>query len=267
MSQHRLPLLSLPLVSLPLVSEPLVSVPSASQADASQLTRSELTTSELGVPHLSAPKVDAGRTDAGAGDAAATGTLPQLLQVGDLAKESGKTIRALHLYEELELLRPAARSKGGFRLYAQDALVRIRWISKLQDMGLSLGDIHLVVKGMETAETAPSAMNTLRQMYASKLEETRAQVAKLSALEGELKASLDYLAKCQDVCEPTRVVTDCGSCELHTESCQHAASESHGVPEASPSVAELPDLIRGIRTLPATKAGASNQRPSAKARA
>ena len=31
-----------------------------------------------------------------------------LLQVGDLARECGKTVRAIHLYEQLELLRPAA---------------------------------------------------------------------------------------------------------------------------------------------------------------
>ena len=36
-------------------------------------------------------------------------SVDSLMQVGDLARESGKSIRAIHLYEELELLRPAAR--------------------------------------------------------------------------------------------------------------------------------------------------------------
>src|SRR5215468_5853870 len=48
-----------------------------------------------------------------------------LMQVGDLAKEAGKTVRAIHLYEELNLLKPAARSKGRYRLYNRDALTRI----------------------------------------------------------------------------------------------------------------------------------------------
>src|SRR5690348_10503698 len=61
-----------------------------------------------------------------------------LMQIGDLARESGKTVRAIHLYEELNLLHPAARSKGRYRLYAPEALTRIRWIGKLQDMGFSL---------------------------------------------------------------------------------------------------------------------------------
>ena len=42
-----------------------------------------------------------------------------LLKVGELAKRTGKTVRAIHLYEELGLLAPAVRSKGGFRLYSR----------------------------------------------------------------------------------------------------------------------------------------------------
>src|SRR6202158_5186061 len=63
-----------------------------------------------------------------------------LMQIGDLARETGKTVRAIHLYEELGLLAPAGRSKGRFRLYNREALLRIRWIGKLQEMGFSLSD-------------------------------------------------------------------------------------------------------------------------------
>jgi DNA-binding transcriptional MerR regulator len=53
----------------------------------------------------------------------------------------GKTTRAIHLYEELGLLTPAVRSKGGFRLYSPRAVARLEWIQKLQDMGFSLTEI------------------------------------------------------------------------------------------------------------------------------
>src|SRR5271166_4886043 len=78
-----------------------------------------------------------------------------LMQIGDLARETGKTVRAIHLYEELGLLEPAARSKGRFRLYGDDALTRIRWIGKLQDMRFSLGDIQTIVSEWERAGSAP----------------------------------------------------------------------------------------------------------------
>src|SRR6187549_2381072 len=80
------------------------------------------------------------------------------MQVGDLARESGKTVRAIHLYEQLELLKPAARSKGRYRLYGPEALVRIRWIGKLQDLGFSLTDIKAIVRDVEQHGSASSAM-------------------------------------------------------------------------------------------------------------
>ncbi|MEA2698455.1 MAG: hypothetical protein QOI66_2726, partial [Myxococcales bacterium] len=86
-----------------------------------------------------------------------------LLKVGELAKKTGKTVRALHLYEELGLLTPAVRSKGGFRLYSGRATTRIEWIQKLQDMGFSLTEIKAFLRGWEECDTAPKAMDRVRE--------------------------------------------------------------------------------------------------------
>jgi MerR family copper efflux transcriptional regulator len=137
-----------------------------------------------------------------------------LMQVGDLARESGKTVRAIHLYEELGLLTPAARSKGRYRLYGSEALVRIRWIGKLQDMGFSLGDIQTIVLEWERLESAPGAMKRMREVYSRKLEETREQKRRLESLEHELVASMAYLDTC-DVCDPARLLSACQCCDLH----------------------------------------------------
>ena len=56
------------------------------------------------------------------------------MKIGELARKTGKTVRALHLYEEMGLLKPG-RSEGGFRLYGPDELARVYWIGKLQKMG------------------------------------------------------------------------------------------------------------------------------------
>ena len=137
-----------------------------------------------------------------------------MMQIGDLARDTGKTVRAIHLYEELGLLTPAARSKGRFRLYGREALVRIRWICKLQEMGFSLGDIQTIVREWERVEGAPGAMKQMRQVYARKLEETREQKRRLEALEHDLEASLRYLDTC-DVCDPQRLLSECDCCDLH----------------------------------------------------
>lgn len=136
------------------------------------------------------------------------------LQVGDLARETGKTVRAIHLYEELGLLKPIGRSKGGYRLYATSAPLRIRWIQKLQDMGFSLSDIQTVVRDWERSSSAPGAMTKMRAVYEKKLEETRAHLRRLEQLEHELERSLDYLETC-DVCEPDRLLSACQTCNHH----------------------------------------------------
>jgi MerR family transcriptional regulator, copper efflux regulator len=157
-----------------------------------------------------------------------------LMQVGDLARESGKTVRAIHLYEQLDLLRPAGRSKGRYRLYGPEALVRIRWIGKLQDLGFSLSDINTIVKDVESTGTsvngsASKAMERVRAVYEKKLEETRLQIDRLQKLEHEVRASLEYLDTCESACEADRLLGTCQSCDHH------------------PREQQVPDLVAGFR--------------------
>ena len=137
-----------------------------------------------------------------------------MLKVGELARRAGKTTRAIHLYEELGLLNPAVRSKGGFRLYPASAVERLEWIQKLQDMGFSLTEIKAFLRVWEDSETAPQAMATVREIFNDKLRETRATITRLSKLADELQESLTYLDSCRS-CEPVHTQPECGQCEMH----------------------------------------------------
>src|SRR4051812_15393557 len=97
-------------------------------------------------------------------------TLGKTLRVGELAKRTGKTVRALHLYEELGLLQPVHRSKGGFRLFAPSAIQRVEWIGKLQEAGFSLHDLQALLHGVsEQGNVASLAMERVRQVFAERL--------------------------------------------------------------------------------------------------
>jgi len=150
------------------------------------------------------------------------------LRVGDLAKRTGKTVRALHLYEEHGLLSPAQRSTGGYRLYNRESELRVRWIDKLQQMGFSLSDIKQIVAHVDAGKTAPDAMHRVREIFHEKLAETREQVRRLMALEAELTASVAYLETC-DACDTEELLSACTACARHN--CEHKA----------------PDLIAGFR--------------------
>jgi len=62
-------------------------------------------------------------------------------RVGELASQSGLTVRTLHHWEERGLLRPSERTGAGYRLYSADDVRRLYRIAALRDLGLSLSEI------------------------------------------------------------------------------------------------------------------------------
>lgn len=150
------------------------------------------------------------------------------MRVGELAKAVGKTVRAMHLYEELGLLRPVSRSAGGYRLYTEEAASRVKWITRMQELGFSLPEVQAFLKSWEASDNGPAGMYQVRAVFDTKLAETRAQITKLKDLERELHASLAYLELCGR-CEPIHKQDECGCCEQ---------------PGHDPKTA--PDLVKGL---------------------
>lgn len=134
-------------------------------------------------------------------------------RIGDLVRITGKTPRTLHFYEELGLLRPIARTKGGFRLYGDGALLRIKWIERLQELGFSLPEIQEFLARLHEEVNAPNAMGMLSSFYQDKLSETRATLRRLQDLERDLQESLDYLSGCRS-CDPLTHRAACTGCEV-----------------------------------------------------
>jgi MerR family transcriptional regulator, copper efflux regulator len=135
----------------------------------------------------------------------------KLLRVGELAKCTGKTVRAVHLYEELGLLRPAMRTEGGFRLYHPDAAARIDWVVKLQAIGFTLSEIQDLVKEFEGAPSGRAAAIRARGVFADKLCDIRKQIASLQVIENDIVEALGYLDACQD-CSLSYRPTECSVC-------------------------------------------------------
>jgi MerR family transcriptional regulator, copper efflux regulator len=141
-------------------------------------------------------------------------SMTKLLKIGDLARRTGKSVRALHLYEELGLLTPTARSQGGFRLYDDTAETRIRWIELLQDSGFSLHEIQSLLRAWRSTRYGPDAMNRIREIFEKRLAETRQAIVRYQALERELQGSLEYLGACQECRPPRTTQDDCPHCPV-----------------------------------------------------
>lgn len=135
----------------------------------------------------------------------------KLLRVGELAKAVGKTVRAMHLYEELGLLRPATRTEGGFRLYNADAVARISWIVKLQAIGFTLSEIQGFVNEFEHSSSGRAATTRVREVFRAKLDSIREQMVQLQVIENDLQEAVEYLDACGD-CSPVHKPLECTTC-------------------------------------------------------
>lgn len=62
-------------------------------------------------------------------------------RVAELARLAGVTVRTLHHYDQIGLLRPASVSEAGYRLYSPADLTRLQQIATLQWLGFSLREI------------------------------------------------------------------------------------------------------------------------------
>jgi MerR family transcriptional regulator, thiopeptide resistance regulator len=66
-------------------------------------------------------------------------------QASEFAQMTGVTVRALHHYDRLGLLKPSGRSRSGYRLYGERDFARLQQIVTLKFIGLPLKQIKDVL--------------------------------------------------------------------------------------------------------------------------
>ncbi len=72
--------------------------------------------------------------------------------VGELARLTGVTVRALHHYDERGLLPPSARTSAGYRLYDDRDVLRLQQILLFRELGMPLEDISAAIEHAGTAD-------------------------------------------------------------------------------------------------------------------
>jgi DNA-binding transcriptional MerR regulator len=59
-----------------------------------------------------------------------------------LSKRTGLTVRTLHHYDQIGLVKPSARSESGYRLYTAADITRLQQVLSLRQLGFSLDEIR-----------------------------------------------------------------------------------------------------------------------------
>src|SRR4051812_39916192 len=66
----------------------------------------------------------------------------EALKVGELARRTGLTIRTLHHYDEIGLLKPSLHTESGHRLYTAGDVARLQQVISLRQLGFSLDEVR-----------------------------------------------------------------------------------------------------------------------------
>jgi DNA-binding transcriptional MerR regulator len=67
-------------------------------------------------------------------------------KIGELAKQTGLTVRTLHHYDKIGLFHPSFTTEAGHRLYSEDDLKHLHKIVLFKQLGFSLEEINKIMK-------------------------------------------------------------------------------------------------------------------------
>jgi DNA-binding transcriptional MerR regulator len=112
------------------------------------------------------------------------------LRIGEVARRAGVSVDAIRYYERRKLLPSPPRSEGGFRLFADEAIERLRFIKQAQDIGFSLDEIRTLLTG-----GGVTACRQMRDLLQEKLQQTSDRISELQAFKATLSR---HLQRCED---------------------------------------------------------------------
>ena len=107
-----------------------------------------------------------------------------MYQIHEMAAKAGITVRTLHHYDRMGLLHPSRHSPAGYRLYDDDAALRLQQILFYRELGLALADIGKLLD-------APGF--DLMKALGSHREELDKRIARLQKLRRTVDNTMAYL--------------------------------------------------------------------------
>lgn len=125
------------------------------------------------------------------------------MRIGELAKATGVSPRALRYYEEHQLI-VSERSASGQRRYAEDAVDRVRWIQALYGAGLNSRAIFQLFPDVRAQFTADSVVERL----VAERERIDSLVRALVATRGRLDTLIATASDPHEGCRPPVAPTD-----------------------------------------------------------
>lgn len=132
------------------------------------------------------------------------------LQISEIAKRAGVSIRTVRYYDDRGLLPPSSYTSGGIRLYTVQDVNRLIFIRRLKTLGLSIEEIRICLGNLpKSSDQRVRVEHTLELLHMQK-KKTHEEMVKLALLEKEIDSSLDKVTRCLD-CKAEKCPESCPS--------------------------------------------------------
>ena len=120
----------------------------------------------------------------------------ELFRIGQVAERLRLSLRTVRYYEEMGLVHPETRTEGGFRLYSEREIDRLKLIKQMKPLGFTVAEMRELLDARDTLrsgegdEAASKAARDLLATYAraaaDRCDELRMQLAGAESLAGQL---------------------------------------------------------------------------------
>ena len=111
--------------------------------------------------------------------------MSNLMKIGELAQQTGLSIRTLHYYDEIGLLSPSHRNEIGHRRYSAQDIIRLQQIISLRQLGFSLKEIHECLERPEFS--LPKVIDLHRARLQEQMTVSHTVLERLNAIAHELQ--------------------------------------------------------------------------------
>lgn len=108
------------------------------------------------------------------------------MQIGEVAERTSLSLRTIRYYEEVGLVLPSARSQGGFRLYTEDDVERLRFVRQMKPLEFSLDEMRDLLQVLDALKDERvnstdrkellDRLSLYREIAESRIEQLRTQL-------------------------------------------------------------------------------------------
>lgn len=122
------------------------------------------------------------------------------MKIGELAHATQTPVETIRYYEREQLLAPASRSGGNYRLYGSEHVQRLGFIRHCRSLDMSLAEIRELLRVKDEPHAACADVNALLDRH---IDHVATRIRELKQLEKQLR-------QLRDCCEGEAESAACG---------------------------------------------------------